>query len=185
MLVKLSTLGVTFYHKIVIQNLVKHFLSSVFDLIFNVSRQTNAPVLVLFYTDSFGSQSFPIKFNYTIISFSHQARAVWLCVNVINRLKLFFQLCNYRQYFFEIITCYKIVSHQLRVNKSWKMRRVTLFSLLSFILTLFITFPVWRRHLKTKSHRKEKNPNKKDWGSWLVHGPGFEFNKTFYGFFNF
>ena len=60
---------------------------------------------------------------------------------------------------------------------------MTLFSLLPlFILTLFITFPVWRRHLKTKSHRKEKkNPNKKDWGSWLVHGPGSEFNRTFYG----
>ena len=63
---------------------------------------------------------------------------------------------------------------------------MTLFSLLPlFILTLFITFPVWRRHLKTKSHRKEKNPNKKDWGSWLVHGPGSEFNRTFYSFFNF
>ena len=39
--------------------------------------------------------------------------------------------------------------------------------------------------LKQKVIEKKKNPNKKDWGSWLVHGPGSEFNRTFYDFFNF
>ena len=38
---------------------------------------------------------------------------------------------------------------------------------------------------KQKFVEKKKNPNKKDWGSWLVRGLGFEFNTTFYGFLNF
>ena len=60
-----------------------------------------------------------------------------------------------------------------------------MFSLLPFILTFSSLFLFQRRHLKTKSHRKEKSPNKKDWGSWLVHSPGSdrEFNRIFYGFF--
>ena len=62
MLVKLSTLRVQFDYKIVISNLVNHFLASVFELIYNLSRQTgtNALVLALFYTDLFCSQSFSI-----------------------------------------------------------------------------------------------------------------------------
>ena len=49
----------------------------------------------------------------------------------------------------------------------------------------FHHFSCFRDDILKQKVIEKKSPNKKDWGSWLVHRPGSEFNRTFYGFFNF